>query len=199
MSLIFLYFLILFLFLFLLLFLFISILFYSIPFRSVPLRSAPLRSTPLHSTPLHSTPLHSTPLHSTLLYSTLLYSTLLYSTLLYSTLLYSILSLTELSIHFLVSEKVYFKSQKTVWAYTSNWTLLEHFRILVLWASGYYTRLKKTQISHFQAILGHPKWSKIYQYWDVTGSKTLSELFELQMFMSPILWIINQDFPLLLR
>ena len=45
---------------------------------------------------------------SILFYSILFYSILFYSILFYSILFYSILALTELSIYFLVSEKVYF-------------------------------------------------------------------------------------------
>ena len=49
-----------------------------------------------------------------LFYSILFYSILFYSILFYSILFYSTLAITELSIIYIVSEKVYFKSQITV-------------------------------------------------------------------------------------
>ena len=143
--------------------------------------------------------------YSILFYSILFYSILFYSILFYSILFYSILFYLSphginYNIYFFVLEKVYFKS------YIDNcYTSIEHTRtfshssIAGFWITLYtfkektnkQTNKKTRKISHFRAILGHPKWSRIYQYWDVPGSKTLSILFELQMLKSPIFWIIK--------
>ena len=91
--------------------------------------------------------------------SILFYSILFYSILFYSILFYSTLGLTELSIiYFLVSEKVYLKSQITVTRALNISRTFSHSSIVGFWITHVKKKNKQTnkknpQISHFGQYL----------------------------------------------